>query len=416
MLRDVRHFHERFMTSRTLILFLIRTVGIATVVVLLASTTGCGRRRGSGRPSGGDSGVETDSGVSDAGPMTVDSEMPSTDAGPATPDATTGDASVDAGARCGNRMIEGSEVCDGVNLDGETCASQGFASGTLMCNLTCSGFSTAGCVAAATNAPTITSFTGAPTTLTPSSSVTFTAVASDPDGVADLYTAELYDAETDYVYGYMTKSGSTFTGTFSWDTINAVITIDFTTSTLRTFSVRVTDAEGYTATRNTTVTLSCGVAGYGACSGECRSLSTTTDCGACGRACPGGCSAGSCMCPVGSSDCGGVCMAHTTESCASLVNGSLGVDSSGLLYVYYSGSWRGICDDSFDTVDGTVACTQFGKSHSLTSTSRSGPSSSFWLDDVACTGAEVRLDACSHTAWGTHNCGSTEWISLSCAW
>lgn len=409
------------MPSRTSFVSFARVFCVLALAALLAmATTACGRRRGVGRVVS-DSGVDTDGGVSDSGPRPMDAMIVGdgsvvTDSGPETPDARTPDASSDAGPRCGNRIIDGTEVCDGINLDGETCASQGFASGTLMCNLTCTAFSTVGCVAAATNAPTITSFTALPTTLTPSTTVTFTAVASDPDGVSDLYSGELYDVETDYVYGYLTKSGSTFSGTFSWDTINSVIGIDFTSPITRTFSARITDAEGYTATRNVTVTLSCGTAGYGACSGECRSLSTTTDCGSCDRACPGGCSAGMCACPVGTTDCGGVCMAHMTESCAGLTNGSLGVDSSGLLYVYYSGSWRGICDDSFDVMDGTVACAQFGRTHVSTTSSTYGPSSDFWLDDVVCVGAETRIDACPHSPWGTHNCGYSEWITLACAW
>jgi hypothetical protein len=46
---------------------------------------------------------------------------------------------------CGNDMAESGEVCDGADLNGETCASQGFASGTLACLSDCSGFDTSGC-------------------------------------------------------------------------------------------------------------------------------------------------------------------------------------------------------------------------------------------------------------------------------
>lgn len=38
---------------------------------------------------------------------------------------------------CGNQVIEGSEECDGMELGGETCVSQGFDSGTLGCSPTC---------------------------------------------------------------------------------------------------------------------------------------------------------------------------------------------------------------------------------------------------------------------------------------
>lgn len=48
---------------------------------------------------------------------------------------------------CGNGVAEGSEVCDGPDLGGATCTSEGFAGGTLVCNAACTGFSTTGCQA-----------------------------------------------------------------------------------------------------------------------------------------------------------------------------------------------------------------------------------------------------------------------------
>jgi hypothetical protein len=65
------------------------------------------------------------------------------------------------GPVCGNGTIENPEVCDGSNLGGETCESQGFpGGGTLACAANCLSFDTSGCSA------------GGPTT------VTFTSVAS----------------------------------------------------------------------------------------------------------------------------------------------------------------------------------------------------------------------------------------------
>jgi len=46
---------------------------------------------------------------------------------------------------CGNGLLNGSEVCDGSNLNGQTCVSRGYAGGTLACNSSCTGFNTAGC-------------------------------------------------------------------------------------------------------------------------------------------------------------------------------------------------------------------------------------------------------------------------------
>jgi len=46
---------------------------------------------------------------------------------------------------CGNDIIESREVCDGSDLGGEDCVSQGFDSGTLGCLADCSGFNTSLC-------------------------------------------------------------------------------------------------------------------------------------------------------------------------------------------------------------------------------------------------------------------------------
>nr|MBA4404996.1 hypothetical protein [Nanoarchaeum sp.] len=49
-------------------------------------------------------------------------------------------------AVCGDGSITGSEVCDGSNLNDQTCVLQGFDSGTLSCNNDCLSFNTANCV------------------------------------------------------------------------------------------------------------------------------------------------------------------------------------------------------------------------------------------------------------------------------
>ncbi|MGC4120806.1 MAG: lamin tail domain-containing protein [Myxococcales bacterium] len=56
-------------------------------------------------------------------------------------------SSCTAAPTCGNTTIDGTEQCDGSNLNGKSCLTQGFASGTLSCNANCT-FNTAQCVAA----------------------------------------------------------------------------------------------------------------------------------------------------------------------------------------------------------------------------------------------------------------------------
>ncbi|MBU1243407.1 hypothetical protein KKD52_09030 [Myxococcota bacterium] len=48
-------------------------------------------------------------------------------------------------ATCGNGVIDLGEVCDGVNLAGQTCLSQSFTSGVLQCAANCLSFDTSWC-------------------------------------------------------------------------------------------------------------------------------------------------------------------------------------------------------------------------------------------------------------------------------
>lgn len=46
---------------------------------------------------------------------------------------------------CGNGVVDAGEVCDGGNLNGQSCSSQGFDGGALSCSLTCTAFVTNAC-------------------------------------------------------------------------------------------------------------------------------------------------------------------------------------------------------------------------------------------------------------------------------
>ena len=47
---------------------------------------------------------------------------------------------------CGSDTVDGAEVCDGSDLDGQTCIDRGFAGGELACSGHCQVFDTADCV------------------------------------------------------------------------------------------------------------------------------------------------------------------------------------------------------------------------------------------------------------------------------
>jgi hypothetical protein len=57
----------------------------------------------------------------------------------------TGDGDGEPGPVCGNGVIESGELCDTGDLGGESCQTQGFASGGLTCLADCSGFDTSTC-------------------------------------------------------------------------------------------------------------------------------------------------------------------------------------------------------------------------------------------------------------------------------
>jgi hypothetical protein len=90
--------------------------------------------------------------------------------------------------------------------------------------------------------------------------------------------------------------------------------------------------------------------------------------------------------------------------------------------VYHSEEWGTICDDSFDNNDALVFCRQMGNElgYSVVSgtmvSSGSTPdgSGTIWLDDLACSGSEATLDACSHNGWDSHNCGHSEDVGVRC--
>jgi hypothetical protein len=50
-----------------------------------------------------------------------------------------------SGDVCGNGKLEGNEVCDGSNLSGQSCSTQGFDGGTLACGGSCTSFNTSKC-------------------------------------------------------------------------------------------------------------------------------------------------------------------------------------------------------------------------------------------------------------------------------
>ena len=90
--------------------------------------------------------------------------------------------------------------------------------------------------------------------------------------------------------------------------------------------------------------------------------------------------------------------------------------AEGRLEVNYSGTWGTVCDDSFSNSSAAVVCYMLGFGHSgeVISNRYGAGSGQIWLDDVRCSGTEIRIENCQHRRWGHHNCGHYQDVSISC--
>ncbi len=96
-----------------------------------------------------------------------------------------------------------------------------------------------------------------------------------------------------------------------------------------------------------------------------------------------------------------------------------GVDATeGRVEVCHQGEWGTVCDDGWDDADARAVCRQLGLPDAdavALSFAGFGPGEgAIWLDNVACGGAEARLDQCPHNGWGIHNCGHFEDAGVVC--
>ncbi|XP_056265599.1 neurotrypsin-like [Pseudoliparis swirei] len=99
-----------------------------------------------------------------------------------------------------------------------------------------------------------------------------------------------------------------------------------------------------------------------------------------------------------------------------LVGGLSG--SEGTVEVYHTGQWGSVCDDQWDDSDAEVVCRQLG----LSGVARAWGHAHFgkapgpvWLDEVHCSGSELRLEDCPRAAWGEHDCVRGEAAGVACS-
>ncbi|XP_052714536.1 deleted in malignant brain tumors 1 protein-like isoform X2 [Crassostrea angulata] len=99
-----------------------------------------------------------------------------------------------------------------------------------------------------------------------------------------------------------------------------------------------------------------------------------------------------------------------------LVGGT--TEYEGRLEVYKFGKWGTVCDDGLNDTLSVVVCRSlglpWGASKAYSDASYGQGSGPILLDDVKCTGSESRIEDCSHSPWGSHNCGHGEDVSIKC--
>lgn len=92
----------------------------------------------------------------------------------------------------------------------------------------------------------------------------------------------------------------------------------------------------------------------------------------------------------------------------------------GRVEICHDNDWGTVCDDLWDINDARVVCRQLGYtdlSQVAITVLGNVPDGTgqIWLDNVRCTGNELRLTDCPANPFGSHNCIHSEDAGVICA-
>ena len=110
-----------------------------------------------------------------------------------------------------------------------------------------------------------------------------------------------------------------------------------------------------------------------------------------------------------------LCILHTDTVPVRLVNGN--GNSSGRVEVHFNSEWGTACDDGWDLNAATVVCKQLGFDGAVSVRPKAyfGEGSAvIGLDETHCTGKELNILNCNHSAWKYHNCLHSEDVGVEC--
>ena len=90
----------------------------------------------------------------------------------------------------------------------------------------------------------------------------------------------------------------------------------------------------------------------------------------------------------------------------------------GLVQVYYSNTWRYVCDHNWDKKDADVFCRMLGYTGSSTD-SKSGTdygsgNGVYWLNNVQCAGNEKSIFSCAHDGLKKQACANGKEAKAVC--